>query len=309
MPSRIVYISWPAHEVTGGIKIAFKHVEILRELGYEAIVATTDGQRPKWFETPLEVHRLDELRPASDILVLPENYSRLLKEFANWPNRKVVLFQGLLLGLRGLAGQRCYSDYGVTHLLCAGHQAADYCRIRFPKLALTIVPVVVDGTVFRPQQQKLLQIAYLPRKRPGEAAFIVDLFRALEQSEPAVGWVEINNVTERELANALAPAALYLALPRLETCGLTTLEAMACGCVCVGFTGGGGRDYAHARNGFWVEEDACMACVQELRRAVEIVRAQGEQYQEFVQAGLETAHYYRRERLAKKLHAFWQPLV
>lgn len=305
MKQRIVYLSWPAQEIAGGIKIAFRHVEILRELGFDAIIATKDGEKPTWFETSLEVHRIEEVRQDDDILVFPENHSKLLEQFTAWNNPKVVLFQGLLLGLRGLAGRKCYSDFGVTHLLCAGHQAAEYCRIRFPKLSTTIVPIIVDMNVFRPNSQKRLQIAYIPRKRPAEAAFIIDLFRAIESTDSRVGWVEISRANEKDIAQVLATSALFLSLPRLETCGMTTLEAMASGCLCVGFTGGGGRDFTSARNGLWVEEDDCIRCAHELVRAVEIVRGQTDLYRELVHSGMESANYYRRERLARKLESFW----
>jgi len=40
---RIVYLSWPADEITGGIKMAFRHVETLCQAGFEACLATPDA--------------------------------------------------------------------------------------------------------------------------------------------------------------------------------------------------------------------------------------------------------------------------
>jgi hypothetical protein len=257
----------------------------------------------------LKVLKVSDVRRETDILVLPENHFGFLQDFAPWPNRKVVLFQGLMLGVRGLHGKSCYSDFGVTDLLCTGHQAASYCRLRFPKLNVVVAPVLIDTGLFRPSAEKTLEIAYLPRKRSIEAAFIRDLFTALDRREAEVRWNEIGSVPEQQLAMAFGKAAIYLSLPRLETCGMTTLEAMAAGCLCVGFTGGGGRDYADARNGLWVEEDDCMGAVRELQRAVDIICEHGDLYSELIHHSLETAGQYRRERFVTKLARFWRSVL
>src|SRR5262245_15423384 len=50
-PRRIVYVSWPADEIAGGIKMAFRHVEALRGAGFTACIATPDAKPPPWFQT------------------------------------------------------------------------------------------------------------------------------------------------------------------------------------------------------------------------------------------------------------------
>ena len=52
MTQRFVYLSWPATEIAGGIKLVFRHVEILREAGLDAVVATPGGEPPQWLERP-----------------------------------------------------------------------------------------------------------------------------------------------------------------------------------------------------------------------------------------------------------------
>ena len=53
------------------------------------------------------------------------------------------------------------------------------------------------------------------------------------------------------MARVFGESALFLSLSRFESLGLTTLEALASGCIVAGFTGFGGRDYATACNGWW----------------------------------------------------------
>lgn len=92
-------------------------------------------------------------------------------------------------------------------------------------------------------------IAYMPRKRPVEAAFIKDIFRYTYPEYDDWQWHAIDNVSEAEAAAVMARAGVFLALSRLESLGLSPLEAMASGCIVAGFTGIGGQEYARPENG------------------------------------------------------------
>ena len=69
-------------------------------------------------------------------------------------------------------------------------------------------------------------------------------------------------------AAAMGEAGVFLSLGRLESLGLTPLEAMACGCIVAGFTGIGGQEYASPANGFWAAEDDFPSCIKQLRAAL-----------------------------------------
>jgi len=90
MTQRIAYLSWPAGEISGGIKLSFQHVEILREAGLDAVIATPDGKPPAWFKTTVPVIEFSDLARDADVLVFPENHHDMLKSHAEWSNRKVV---------------------------------------------------------------------------------------------------------------------------------------------------------------------------------------------------------------------------
>jgi len=196
MDQRIVYLSWPPSEITGGIKMVFAHVEALREAGWEAVVSTSDAAMPTWFQSHAPVIDTSELVAGRDILVFPENHHRFLKSLASWPNRKLVLCQNQYMIHRGLKGSRDYADFGVDGILCVGRQAADFCRRRFLSTPISSVPVFIDHDLFCFQPQKQLQIAFTPRKRPLEAAFIQDSFRAENPALRNIPWVKIAGVSE-----------------------------------------------------------------------------------------------------------------
>jgi glycosyltransferase involved in cell wall biosynthesis len=306
---RLIYLSWPAHEISGGIKMAFRHVESLRAAGFNAAIATPDGKPPNWFETTAPVLGLAELSQETDVLVFPENHNPMLEHFAGWPNHKVVFCQNQHMIQRGLGNRRDYAAFGVRDLICPGPTAAYFCRRRFPTVSIFLVPYPVDTTLFRPQPVKRLQIAYVPRKRPAEVVVINDLFRAENPQWAGIPWVQIANVPEAEVARILSESALYLSLCRFEAFPLTLMEALASGCVTAGFAGIGGRDMATTGNGFWAAEDDCLDCVDQLNKAVRLAVEGGGRLQELVETAVRTAGMYGRERFVARLTACWKELA
>jgi len=167
-------------------------------------------------------------------------------------------------------------------------------------------PNFINHDLFQPRRQKKLQIVATPRKRPLEEHLIRDLFYASLPEARGVGWRSATNLPEADFAKLLGESAIFLSLNRLESFGLTSLEAMAAGCLVVGFTGIGAREYATAANGFWVEEDDCLACVDQLAAAVRLALDGGGLYQARVNNGIETARRYHRRRTASHLVQFWR---
>ena len=94
-------------------------------------------------------------------------------------------------------------------------------------------------------------------------------------------------MNESQVAAVLGESAIYLSLCRFEAYSQSILEAMACGGI-AGFTGIG-AEYTTARNGFWAEEDDCVACVEQLRGAVRLVAEGGPAYADMLDAANLTA--------------------
>lgn len=309
MAQRIVYLSWPVQETSGGIKVAFRHVELLRGAGIEAVIAAEVDERPGWFASEAPVVRIAHLVPGEDVLVFPENHRQMLRFFTAWPNRKVVFCRTPFLAFQGLGGAASYADFGVGGVICTGLLVEEFCRERFPALPRVVVPTCIDHRLFHPPAAKKLQIAYAPRKRAWEAAFLRDFFRAVYPAHAAMEWVPIERATEQEVAAILKQSAVYLSLARFESYSQSILEAFACGCLTAGFTGIGARQFTTAANGLWVDEDDCVACADRLAEAVRLVIERGSAYREMVEAAVGVAMRHGREHLARRLVPFWQAFL
>lgn len=306
---RVVYLSWPASEVSGGIKVAFQHVSVLCAGGLDAVVASADTARPSWFDSPAPLVTLDDVRP-DDVLVFPENHHALLQRFARSPQAKLVFCQNPHYAHLGLVDQPSYEAFGVQHLLCPSQTILRFCQQRFPALPASYLPFYIDHDLFVCPPAKTLQIACVPRKRRIEASFIRDFFRFSHPQFRDVRWFVLDNAPEATVATLLGASAVFLSLPRLEGHSMTTLEAMACGCVVAGFTGNvGGNDSATTRNGFWAAEDDVTACAAQLWQAVAVAVRQDDGYRDMVANAHHTAAAWRREESQRAVVAWWKQFL
>jgi len=268
---RIILFCPPTTVINGGIKQIFLLADTLRAQGFDAVVFEEQGRRPDWFSSTAPVVSQGVFAPRADeVLVLPEDQPQILEIFKDWPQRKVIYSQNHFYGSLALKNVSSFADYGATHAICCSHTTLDHMIWRHPTIKPFLVPCGIDTGLFKPAPSKTKTILYMPRKRPVEAVFIRDVFRYAYPEYADWVWQEIEGKTETETAAMMGEAKVFLALSRMESLGLTPLEAMASGCIVAGFTGIGGQEYATPANGFWAPEDDFKECANQLRHALDM---------------------------------------
>jgi hypothetical protein len=308
--SRIVYLGFPTGQVAGGQKMILRHVETLRALGFEAVFwRNAANVMPRWtsYEGPVEVGT--DFRP-DDILVVPDDAPNAIAHAAGLPLRAVIFCQNqFTLAALGYAGVARFPPDRFPDFISVGATCTASILRAFPEARVEPVPCFADERVFRPGAAKAPAVACAPRKRPLEAQAIQAMFRRFHPRHAAIGWSALEEASEATVAEVFARSALFLSLSRLESVGMTPLEAMASGCVCAGFTGIGGRDFATPENGFWVPEDDCEAAADALAEAADVVRAAGPELARRIEAGRATADLWSYARFRTALEAAWMRLA
>lgn len=152
---------------------------------------------------------------------------------------------------------------------------ADICMHQFELLQLPrtfYMPVSMKPEEFPFAQDKAPLITYMPRKRPDEAKMI-DL--ALRQRSGIAGYrlEAIDGMPRTAVSAKLQESRIFISLLKQEALGFPAAEAMASGCITVGFTGLGTEEYFTPETGVPVPEGDLYALV----RAVEVVVAEYEQ--------------------------------
>ena len=307
---RIISVCPPPTNTTGGTKMTYRHVEALTAHGFDAYVQPyKDNSGPAWFDQTAPSLPSGPYHPRSDdIIVLPEDVRLLFERFQKVPIRKVLLCQNQYYAALGIGAYRTLADAGINAAIATSGTILRFLRQRFPETTAGLIPYPIDDTLFQPRQKRL-QVCYMPRKRPIEAAYIIDRLRALHPDLTNIPFVEISGLHEHRVAQIMGELAIFLSFAHLEGLGLTPLEAMASGCIVVGFTGVGGREYATSVNGFWTENEDCCQCVDDLARVLRSVASGDPIITSTVEAGHRTAAAFGRGPFLATLLEFWRTLT
>lgn len=147
---------------------------------------------------------------------------------------------------------------------------ADVCRTHMSVLGLepsAIFPVTMKPHEFPFQEKKQRLITYMPRKRPWEAAVISE---ALIRRNKILDYrIEaLDNMPRSEVAAKLAESRFFISLLQLEALGFPAAEAMASGCIVIGFDGLGTAEYFDNTSGVPVTEGDVASVVESVERAV-----------------------------------------
>lgn len=308
--SRIVYLGFPSEKITGGQKTILRHVETLCKLGFDAVYWTnSSGKLPQWLSHSAPIVVGTRFRD-DDILIVPEDAPNAIATIAGMPQRSLIFCQSqITFASIGMDAGDKYPGGSPPAFLACSQTVAETLGRAFPLANIELVPCFVDELVFCPLATRRNAIAYMPQKRPLEARAIPAFFKRYHPVHRDVLWLPLEGRSEAFVASTLGSSSIFLSLARLEAFGLAALEAMLCGCVVVGFTGIGGREFATADNGFWVADDDCEAAVDALARAAALVKEGGAPLERCLTAGRETARSWSYVRFKNTLEEVWNRLA
>lgn len=304
---RIIFLNFfSRHEITGGIKVTYRCAELLTASGYDAAVWQPAGPAD-WLTTtaPVIIEPSIKLRP-DDILIFPEAlnppFMELLKR---QPAVRKILFCQNPYNLFNNAHVPHQSprELGFAQILCVSDVSKNFLSGIFGYDDIITMPIAIDGALFRPRD-KVLQIAYAPRKLRWHADLIRKLFATKFPEMRDVPWVAIEGVPEAQAAEIMGRSHVYLATGHFESCPLMALEAMSAGCAVVGYHGYGGLEYATPRNGIWHFNDEIEEVVNGLYRAVKGIQCNDTMIHAMIANGRTTAARFNAENMRKHLVAF-----
>ncbi|MDX2020324.1 MAG: glycosyltransferase [Deltaproteobacteria bacterium] len=305
---RILYLCPAVAEPRGGIRTIYHHVESLVASGREAAVVHFEaGFRPTWFASSAPVMDASgnfDLRD-TDTLVFPEDFGAALAALREVPLRKVVFCQNHYHVFEILEHNAHYRDFGVERILASTNIIAAFCQRVFG-LPTDVVPYALDLNRLTPAPgQRQLQIAYMPRKGPWNLRIARGILHHERPDLSGVPWVPIEGKSESETAALLQSSDVYLSTSLREGFGLPPLEAMACGAVVVGFTGGGGNEYARPDNGVWVPDEDPMALAAALARTLDQLQQNPTQLDPLRAQAVQMAQTFTLERQKRELLRYW----
>jgi hypothetical protein len=256
---RVIYLC-PADDVpTGGIKVIYRHAELLGALGADGFVLHpfNTGFSCTWFDHHTPMLRSPVLDPANDFVIIPELWAGTFgPQCMSQGVRFAIFVQNGYLTHPVLPDQppelfdRVYQAADL--LLSISEDSSQMVCLNYPRTdpsRLVRVRYSIDER-FLPRcgadRPMATRITFMPRKMAGHAALVIS---ALRQHLPP-GWrlAPIQNVDEATVATMLSASSIFLSFSEFEGLPLPPLEAALTGNLVIGYTGQGAREYWDAPN-------------------------------------------------------------
>lgn len=290
---------------SGGEAVNEDHVLALRELGYRAYLLYIEDAQIGHFASRAPVVRAGSSMAFAphDVIVVPEPWRLHIDGFAPMNVKKVMHCQNPYYLFNGVDDVSQIAQKGISAVItCSDYTTGLLRRIGYDGPMQTIQPAL--SALFKSSSAKKQQIAYMPRKREYETSYVKGLFRSIYPELRSVPWVPIHNMSLEQCAATLGESAVFAAFSHIEGLGLPPLEAMASGCVVVGFNGLGGADYSTSQNGFWIGEGDHLAFAHGLAEGLRAA-SQPEWYASLLLHAQATASRYCSDHFKGDLKRFW----
>ena len=211
----------------------------------------------------------------SDIFVIPEIFGPSWAELIS-PANFVILNQNAhnsfnqwdLEETRSDGFSHVYEHPGLLAVICVSSSNSRYIetisqRARVHRLNLG-VDVITSNSNFRDRE---LSIAYMPRKRADDSSQVFQLLSIWGQLKD-VRLHKIDGVSYQEVLETLSETAIFLNFAEMEGFPLPILEAMAAGCLVIGYDGSGGADALTKKTGFPVPYGDVLEFAQKTREVL-----------------------------------------
>lgn len=275
MRQPVIYYFCPdLRGVVGGVKTIYRHVDILNRNQFNAAVLhSTNGFRCGWFDNATRIAYVRATRfEKDDVIVFPESllayftdahnppklklhfyrafsknrHKFYLNELSKTPVRKVIFNQGVYLTFKDIDYSKTYDipylRRDVVATICISEDSHNYLNYVFPGIRIYRVHLSANRNYFYYQAEKKPQIAFMSDRNSEDWNQVLNILKIKKLLE-GFRLVPIKGRTVEEVGQILRESAFFFSFGKAEGFSLPPLEAMACGCVVVGYHGAGGREY------------------------------------------------------------------
>ena len=290
----IYFICPDNKEPVGGIKQLYRQVDILNDNGFNAyIVHKRKWFRHKWFENKTKIinsrfifeeidillgRKLQTFKSffkkkvnnldSNGILVIPEIYGPNIINLLKGTG-KVVFNQNCYytfnnFDLNTFNNNNIYNNPDLLGVIVVSENSKKYLEYTFPKSPIHRIHLGINTSKFiYNKASKKKQIAFMPRKLEDDIIQIINILK-IKNNIKNWDFVSINNKSEEEVAKILNESLIFLSLNHKEGFGLPPAEAMASGCIVIGYAGQGGEEYFNPNFSIKIDEGNIIQFVEKV---------------------------------------------
>jgi len=252
---RIIYLCPNTNLPTGGVRVIYRHSEMLAQNGFEsAVFHPYDPEFScTWFEHNANLCKSALYDKSSDLIVIPEAWAEKFGQQCIDSGLHFAIFvqNGYYIHPHAdstdFTGGHLRDIYAAADfILSISDDSTAAIRLAYPQVSkgkiLRLIPNVDEAfTAEIDWSRKEKIITYMPRKLSDHASLV----RFYLSPHLPEDWsiVPIQNVSGTELVSLLARSSIFLSFCDKEGCPMPPLEAAFSGNLVVGYTGQGAKEY------------------------------------------------------------------
>ena len=243
---------------TGGIKIIYRHVEILSKLLPKEVTSKIFhfedfNFKCNWFSHKVSFKKNSTFDPAKEFAIIPEwmavYHAKMLQKMG--VSYGIFVQNGFYLNTKpknNFSDQEINEAYEKAKIIISYSDEITECiKLTFPKTVDKIlrISISVDSKKFQYTEEifksKENLITCMPRKNKNHTNKLLFI---LKQHLPKNWEIKIlDNLTESEVIKFFKKSKIFLSFSELEGFGLPPVEAALSGNSVIGYTGESGKEY------------------------------------------------------------------
>ncbi len=348
--TRLIFPIVANNTPSGGRKFIYHVVDMLNESGVDAWVAHPwNDFRLTWFRNTTRVGYTPELFPkqrvtgiksavkywhrkscgsinafldnsqlrstflrlhSSDIIVVPETRLPFLHEMPI-QCKKIIFNQGPYLTFAKNLLQNCsplqnFFRTDVLGMFVVSKLNYDVQKFIFPNLRIVEANMFIEEE-FCYREMKKPQIAYMPRRLERDSSAVLNMLRLRGND---IRIIQIDGMNQQEVAEVLGESLIFLSFAEREGFGLPAAEAMACGCIVIGYSGNGGDEFFDPSYCFPIREGDLCGFVNAIEETLRQYRQEPESLNRMRMLASQVIHKrYSREQSKHSILTAFQNLI
>ncbi len=250
---RVFFLSSMPRKPAGGVRVIYRHVNILNELGFDSYVYhPLDSYHYKWADGVTPIYTGSTIS-FNDHIVIPDVYLGYMSSVvrAHLPTYSIYIQNPYILRsvFRFSNFERIAEAVkGAFRILCISDDTVKILAKMFPGCESKLIRVSWshDADSFQQAKNKEPLITFMPRKNRDHVQLVIDCIK----SHLPLHWkiIPIQGVTNNELRDLLSRSSIFLSFGSFEGLPAPPVEAAMSGNYVIGYHGNGGQEYWCAPN-------------------------------------------------------------
>ncbi|OOF46308.1 hypothetical protein BKK51_03535 [Rodentibacter trehalosifermentans] len=280
-----IYYIFTYFHARGGDYVNLAHIRALNKLGFNASILflgrdynTFAKAMAAFPDIPITRFDLFLTFHPTDRFISTECYRFMFDGTINFPKENIILHNQLPSATYEIFDSiHQLNEHPFQHIIVPSDYAKNtLLEIGVNKSIKTIYPAIPEFFYPQEKSQKTIKLTYSSRKRGEDFQTLLFYLRSLYTNNTPLTIVNLDNMSREAVAKEMQDAAIYLSMAHQESLGLMALEAMACGCHVVGFTGypdNARQSLLKDENGDWVNEGDYYTFAKKVCEAVELFKS------------------------------------